>query len=393
MAMSPVSPQGATGGLAARKGGTVIVDSHVYCFEALDRPAGHASGRERLNWVQASHGLHHQPAWRVRDRAPAPSSPLNPAGVHDLTKLPDVAFRADRERGRLVWTVDGEDYTKQFFPPALRDLEFTPHLLMAEMDYAGVDAALIHTDPMLGRDVEYLSECVRLYPDRLRAMAPVDEWRLTSELDAVVKDLTYAIEVKGLHAIKFIPPLAYINGDMPWDDGPYRPFWEAAVGLGVPVFFTLGSGPPRPAGLSPQQERDGYVGELRILMRWMERYPDAVCSLTHGFPWRAFIEDGRVSLPDEVWEPFSNPKCSLEVCIPVRVGDMFEYPYHEMQPVVQEMVERIGADQLLWGTDMPFQNRFCTYGQSRAWLERHCGLGRDELESLMGGTAARVLCL
>jgi hypothetical protein len=57
------------------------------------------------------------------------------------------------------------------------------------------------------------------------------------------------------------------------------------------------------------------------------------------------------------------------------------------------MVERIGADQLLWGTDMPFQNRFCTYGQSRAWLERHCGLGRDELESLMGGTAARILCL
>ena len=56
------------------------------------------------------------------------------------------------------------------------------------------------------------------------------------------------------------------------------------------------------------------------------------------------------------------------------------------------MVEEIGTDRLLWGTDMPFQNRFCTYRQSREWIERYCDfLEPDELGALMGGTAARLL--
>ena len=55
---------------------------------------------------------------------------------------------------------------KHFYPPALRNCEFTPHSLVGEMDYAGVDVALLHTDPMLVRDSGYMAECVALYPDR-----------------------------------------------------------------------------------------------------------------------------------------------------------------------------------------------------------------------------------
>ena len=56
------------------------------------------------------------------------------------------------------------------------------------------------------------------------------------------------------------------------------------------------------------------------------------------------------------------------------------------------MVEQIGADRLLWGTDMPFQNRFCTYRQSREWIERYSTfLEPGQLAALMGGTAARLL--
>jgi hypothetical protein len=41
---------------------------------------------------------------------------------------------------------------------------------------------------------------------------------------------------------------------------------------------------------------------------------------------------------------------------------------------------------------MPFQNRFCTYRQSRDWIERYCGfLSEADLGLIMGGTAARVL--
>ena len=99
-------------------------------------------------------------------------------------------------------------------------------------------------------------------------------------------------------------------------------------------------------------------------------------------------------LPDEVWEPFRGKNCNMEVCFPVRLGDVFDFPYREVWPVLESMVEHIGADHLLWGTDMPFQNRFCTYRQSRQWIEKYCEfLTAADRAAIMGGTAARILQL
>ncbi|MDE2822748.1 MAG: amidohydrolase family protein, partial [Chloroflexota bacterium] len=166
--------------------------------------------------------------------------------------------------------------------------------------------------------------------------------------------------------------------------------------LGVPVFFTLSTGPARASEARPDAYgRENYIGELRILSRLMERYPDMLCSITHGFPWRVYFDGDRIKLPEEIWEPFENPNLSLEVCFPVRIGDIFDYPYREVWPTMEATVERIGLRQLMYGTDMPFQNRFCTYRQSRDWLERHfapsVGLSDNDLSLIMGGTAARVL--
>ncbi|MCI0791779.1 MAG: amidohydrolase [Chloroflexi bacterium] len=369
----------------------MIIDSHAYCFEPADSPNGYASAEEHLRWVQAGQAGHYQPAFRLRDREPASSASLALEGTKGLSSLPNVDLRIDHAAGRVVWTIEGEDYTKHYYPPNLRNCEFTPESLIGEMDYAGVDIALLHTNPMLGRDSAYLAECVQAFPDRLRSMAPVDEWRIRDDMDTVIEELTTAITVHGLHAIKFNPN-TYLVSPEPWDDGVYRPFWEAATSLNVPIFFSLGPGPGEHKGESSSEEVGGYLDELMILTRWMERYPDVVCSITHGFPYRAFLEGGGVRFPEAVWEPFKNPNLSIEVCFPVRIGDMFDFPYREIWPALEEMVTRIGADHLMWGTDMPFQNRHCTFRQSRDWIEKYCEfLAQEEVDLIMGGTAARVI--
>jgi len=125
----------------------------------------------------------------------------------------------------------------------------------------------------------------------------------------------------------------------------------------------------------------------------MDRYPDTRVSITHGFPLRDLVVGDRIEVPAAFWEPFSDrPNLSIEVSFPVRIGDLFDYPWIACQPVLEEMVARIGSDRLLWGTDMPFQNRFCTYRQSREWIERYCTwLDPEQLRAMMGGTAARLL--
>ena len=372
----------------------MIVDSHAYCFEPADSPRGYASATAHLAWVQKAQARHHQPAFRLADGAAGPSHVVDPDNA-GLDALPDVNFRIDREAGRVLWDHDGETFTKHFYPPNLRNLEFTPASLIGEADYAGVDILLLHTNPMLGRSHDYQAECVRACPERLMSMAHVDEWRIHTEVDAVIAEVSRGVVELGLHAIKFNSN-GYTVSPEPWDGGPYRPFWDAVTKLGVPVFFTLCLGPERPREAAPDRAgRESYLGELAILMRWMERYPDTLASITHGFPWRVYMEGEGFDLPEAVWKPFTNPNLSLEVCFPVRIGDHFDYPYRQVWPTLEAMVERIGAGQLMYGTDMPFQNRFCTYRQSIDWIRNQfapaVGLSDADLALILGGTAARVL--
>ena len=371
----------------------MIIDSHAYTFEAADSLMGYDSVDEHLRWVQAGQAKHYQPAFSLSDRSRGSSEVLAPEESDVLTGLPDVDFRIDHAAGRIVWTVDGEDYTKHYYPPNLQGCAFGPDSLISEMDYAGVDMALLHTNPMLGRSSAYQAECIRRFPGRIVSMAPVDEWRIRDDTDAVIRELEDSITKHRLHAIKFNAD-GYKVSTQPWDDGFYRSFWEAATSLGVPIFFSLSMGPGAKSWEATTQAQDRYANELKILTRWMERYPDKIVSITHGFPYRSFIEGDRIVLPDAVYESFQNPNLSIEVCFPVRIGDMWDFPYREAIPTFQSMVEHIGADRLMWGTDMPFQNRHCTYKQSIDHIVKYCDfLSQEEIDLIMGGTAARVLGL
>ena len=132
-------------------------------------------------------------------------------------------------------------------------------------------------------------------------MAPVEEYRIAGDPDAMIAEVDRAIREYRLHALKFNASLSYLGCPVPWDDGPYRPFWEAVTTLGIPVFFTLGS---RPASLrtgeSVPDEEKSYTEELQALVRWMNRYPQAVCSVTHGFPYRMYLKENRIVLPESV---------------------------------------------------------------------------------------------
>lgn len=69
----------------------------------------------------------------------------------------------------------------------------------------------------------------------------------------------------------------------------------------------------------------GFMDEMAVLTRFLERYPTAQASITHGFPWRTFLSDdgrGLDRLPDELFAPFATGRCALEVSFPVRVGDV-----------------------------------------------------------------------
>ena len=126
----------------------------------------------------------------------------------------------------------------------------------------------------------------------------------------------------------------------------------------------------------------------------MERHPQVECSLTHGFPYWTSIEGDTIKLPQEAWEPFANPHLRLEVCFTLRLGDLFDYPHTATQPVLQEMVSRIGP---ITSCGEPINHSrvdSATYRQSRQSLDLHGRhLSDEKRDLLLGGTATTLLQL
>jgi hypothetical protein len=45
---------------------------------------------------------------------------------------------------------------------------------------------------------------------------------------------------------------------------------------------------------------------------------------------------------------------------PITWGGVWDYPYPEAQALIRDMRDRWGASKLVWGSDMPNVERFCT---------------------------------
>ena len=364
-------------------GTAMIVDGHAYCFPSPNERLDPPSDEDPLRHLQREMGIHHQPAWRTRDRDPAGVDALIDLGNWEtLGALKEADFRA-AGFGRFEWRSGGEVIAKQYQPPSMQDMAYPPERLVAEMDYADIEWALLHK--FQGTTNDYMAACVREFPQRLRALAHVAEWRVADDPDAAIAEVTRAITELKLSGLQFMPYQMDLHGHHEaWDGPEYRPFWDAVADLGVPVYLTL-LGRREPA-------IESYRNELRTLERWMERYPDTTVVHTHGFPWRMYIDGDRVALPDYVWEPFANQRLHLQLLFPISLGNVWDYPMGEVQPVIETCVSRIGARRLIWGTDMPMVMRFWTYRQNVDFIGRHCRfLADDDCAAILGGTAARLM--
>ena len=258
-----------------------------------------------------------------------------------------------------------EDYVKQALPPWIVDFAYPAESLVAEMDYAGVDRALLHRTPYMGLSNEYIAACVRRYPQRIQGLAYVEEWKIESETDACIRKLERAVRELGLAGLQFMAFHRPLYGQpASWEGGGFEPYWEAVEALEIPVFFTIGS------GASPE----AYLDELRALRRWMERYPEVRVVLTHGFPWRLFSDEEKLEVPDAVYEtvPLDHPSFHIQILFAVFLQSRWDYPMPQMRPTLETMVERIGPERIMWGTDIPIVLLHWTYRQSLDYIRRYC---------------------
>jgi predicted TIM-barrel fold metal-dependent hydrolase len=113
-----------------------------------------------------------------------------------------------------------------------------------------------------------------------------------------------------------------------------------------------------------------------------------------GVPVGFYARNGRYELPDEVERAYRHDNLQIEIMYPISWGGVWDYPYPEAQALIRDLRDRYGAGKLIWGSDMPNVERFCTYTQCVDYVRRYCEfLKPAEKDLILGDNLAELFGL
>lgn len=266
----------------------------------------------------------------------------------------------------------------QVLPPTHAETTFPPEALVAGMDWAGVDKAVLLQNCFYGiRNKETLAAC-KTYADRLIGAALFDPWaensrgqftRLFDEdgFGILKLELSYDIGLTGFH-----PDATLDEPGLAW-------LWDELEARRLVVTLDLG-----PVG--------GPAYQTSALRKVIESHGNLKFVLCHlGFPSRAMSEQPALWT---MWEEFVRlgelPNVWFDIsALPHRAEEA--YPFPHMEPWIRRAIELIGAKKLMWGTDAPGLFSAGHYQQLLTAYEVMLGdLPQIEREAIFGETALEV---
>ena len=358
----------------------MIVDCHAHVFLDWIGPCGHPSRRIHTQYLQRSLWRTVARTFRARDGAPADTRALHRQADPSWNGLTDVDFRVGKH-GQLEFTDSGEDFVIQYMPVGMQTLAAPPELMLAQMMNAGVDHCVLQAGGAYGAMTDYNAYAQAQYPAKMTALMHVDE--AMAGMPEALRQIDRAHDELGLRGIYFNVD-GFTRHGFPWPlDAPQlEPFWDALSRRKIILCIELTSG--------PTYDLPGYMGHLMALGRQLRRYPSVKCHLAMGPPVGFFAKNGRWEFPPEALEVYRHETMVIEVMFPITWGGVWDYPYPEAQALLRDMRDQFGADRLIWGSDMPNVERFCTYKQSLDYVRRYCDfLSAREKDMILGETCAR----
>jgi predicted TIM-barrel fold metal-dependent hydrolase len=355
-----------------------VVDSHIHIFPYLGAESGFASAAEHNQFLQLYMATHGEPVRRLRDHEQVSQQTLHDGRLDSIASLRDVNFRVGRF-GRFEWTAGGDDLYLQFFPPSLQAMEAPAEFMLQQMARAGVDRAVLQNARLYGRLNDYFGEAVRAYPERFIGLADVDEARAGTE--AEIARLRQAVQEQGMRGLYYANrALITVGYAVGFDDESFDPFWESARGLGIPVFWEI-------VGIPNPNSQDDLLREVQRLNRWAARWPDIRGVWTHGF-----APDLLECMPPPLSELLGREQLMVEILYPIHWARNHEYPFPELRSALETLYQRVGAERLVWGSDMPNVERNCTYRQSLHYvrLAAEGWLPSADMDRILGGNVAEL---
>jgi len=223
----------------------------------------------------------------------------------------------------------------------------TAETLVARWDASGIECGLISVliREDMARANDTTREACERFPGRIYGYVYLNP----TDVEGAIRELERCAEHECFRGVKFHP-----QNDVyyPFTE-EYRPVYERVQALGLPTLWHTGTYP--------------YTNPLQIAV------------IAREFPEIPFIL-GHFALADLSWECFPAAALSDNV-----LCDMTANP---IIPVLDEWIERFGAERMLWGSDFPFYS--VPYERLKV---DHLACSQAEKDLILEGNARRLFNL
>ena len=234
---------------------------------------------------------------------------------------------------------------RQMMPPYMTDGENSVERFIANMDYAGVSGAVITQEYIDGNQDNYLLECKKAYPERIKICALYEEKEM-GKLDGFDGIKICASRLKDKNLLNHLKP------------------FEIADENGMFISVDLADGNEQ---TEMMQKIIAKFPDLRIAighfgMVTVDGWLEQIKLARHK---NVFVESGGIT-----W----------------LFNDEF-YPYPSAVKAIKEAAEITGYEKLMWGSDYPRTMTAITYKMSLDFIEKTNEISEEEKRLLLGGNA------
>ena len=252
--------------------------------------------------------------------------------------------------GKPVYDIGGgkSDFggeIRQMMPPYMIDGENSVERFIANMDYAGVSGAVITQEYIDGNQDDYLLQCKKAYPERIKICALYEEKEM-GKLDGFDGIKICASRLRDKNLLHHLKP------------------FEIANEKGMFISIDLADG----------DEQTEMMQEI------IEKFPELRIAIGHfGMATReGWIEQIKLARNENVFIESGG--------ITWLFNEEF-YPYPSAVKAIKEAAEIVGYEKLMWGSDYPRTMTAITYKMSLDFIEKTNEISEEEKRLLLGGNA------
>ncbi|MDX9865415.1 MAG: amidohydrolase family protein, partial [Anaerolineaceae bacterium] len=234
--------------------------------------------------------------------------------------------------------------------------------LLALMDAAGVDGAVLVQPTPYGWDNSYLLDAAGRYPDRFRCVCLVDP--LAEDGPDDLRRLVGEHRIAGIRINWNIHP-----AEVWLTNAHHHSLWKTASKLEMPICLQL----------TPDY--------LHLLGGMAEEYGVRVVVDHLGRPVKA------ASPSNAQFKALLG--LAVQKNIFVKLSGLNYYsgeaaPYRDVCPLIEAVCEQFGAQRCMWGSDYPFVQDHWSYSGLLSTVKDDWNLSSEHLGWVLGGTASRL---